>query len=88
MIKLSQTQLQGILTTGISDHLIQFLIEPSIFSKNNYNAIPHVIVLSISIKKNLKNEIINIDWEDPLVLKKNDIDYFMDVFLHVLKEKN
>ena len=38
-------------------------------------------------KKNFKNEKTNINWDELLDLKKNDVDYSMDSFLYVLTQK-
>ena len=45
------------ITTGMFDHLIQFLIEPSTFSENNEKTMTHDFVLGNSVKKTLKNDI-------------------------------
>ena len=38
-------------------------------------------------KKNFKNEKTNINWDELLDLKKNDVDYSMNSFLYVLTQK-
>ena len=45
------------ITTGMFDHLIQFLIEPPTFSENNEKTITHDFVLGNSVKKTLKYDI-------------------------------
>lgn len=44
----------GNIITGISDHLIQFLIEPSTLSKIMEKPISHITALSISIRETFK----------------------------------
>ena len=58
--KIIPNWIAGNITTGISNNLIQFFIEPSTFSKNNKKA----ICFEQFNKENFKNEIYNINWRN------------------------
>ena len=85
--KITGDSIAGNVTKGICDHLIQFLTEPSTFSKDNEKrSTTHRRCKHFS-KENFTNEINNINWEEVSESKRNDVNYFMDSFLHIATDQ-
>ena len=62
--KITWDSIAGNVTKGICDHLIQFLTEPSTFSKDNEKRSTTYRRCKHFSKENFTNEINNINWEE------------------------